>query len=91
MNAIGVSSWIWLSPFNDADAPSLVARAREAGADLLEVAVEQVDLVSAPALREALEGNSIGLSICGAFGPDRDLANEESRVRGAALASEVLQ
>lgn len=24
MNPVGVSSWIWLSPFTDADAPSLV-------------------------------------------------------------------
>lgn len=24
MNPVGVSSWIWLSPFTDADAPALV-------------------------------------------------------------------
>ena len=85
MNPIGVSSWIWLSPFTDADAPSLVARAQEAGADVLEVAVEQVELVSAPGLRAAVRGKAMGLSICGAFGPARDLANEEARVRQGAL------
>jgi hypothetical protein len=69
MNPIGVSSWVWLSPFTDADAPSLVARAREAGAEVLEVAVEQTELVGAPALRAAAEGNEMGLSICGASGP----------------------
>jgi D-psicose/D-tagatose/L-ribulose 3-epimerase len=61
MNAIGVSSWIWLSPFTDEDAPSLVARAQEAGAEVLEVAVEQVELVSPEARREERERAVEGL------------------------------
>ena len=85
MNPIGVSSWIWLSPFTDADAPSLVARAHEAGAEVLEVAVEQVQLVTAPGLLASVKGTAMGISICGAFGRARDLSNEDGRVRDAAL------
>ncbi len=85
MNPIGVSSWIWLSPFTDGDAPSLVARAQEAGADVLEVAVEEIGLVSGRGLRDAVQGKAMGLSICGAFGPARDLSNEDGSVREAAL------
>ncbi len=61
MNPIGVSSWIWLSPFTDEDALPTVTRAKEAGADVLEVAVEQVDLVSAPGLLAAVQGRAMGL------------------------------
>ena len=85
MNPIGVSSWVWLSPFTDADAPSLVARAHEAGANVFEVAVEDVPSVSAPALLAAVKGNGMAISVCGAFGPSRDIASEDSAVRRTAL------
>ena len=86
MNPIGVSSWIWLSPFTDEDALPTVTRAKEAGADVLEVAVEQVDLVSAPGLLAAVQGRAMGLSICGAFGPARDLSSDDPLVRESALS-----
>ncbi|HTW09888.1 MAG TPA: sugar phosphate isomerase/epimerase family protein [Acidimicrobiales bacterium] len=64
--------------------PAVIA-AYEAGADVLEVAVEQTELVSARGLRAAVQDNAIGLSICGASGPSRDLSSEDGRTRDAAL------
>ena len=39
MNRLGASTWIWTSPFSDAEL-GLVARAKEFGFDVLELAVE---------------------------------------------------
>jgi len=52
---------------------------------VLEVCVEDPSLVSPDALRAAGEEAGIAYSICGAFGPDRDLAHEDPERRRNAL------
>jgi D-psicose/D-tagatose/L-ribulose 3-epimerase len=84
MNPIGVSTWIWTSPFTDEDA-ALAGHVRELGADVLELAVEDTGRVSADALLAAAEGTAVAFSICGAFGPERDLSHEDPRYRRLGL------
>jgi D-psicose/D-tagatose/L-ribulose 3-epimerase len=80
MSAIGVSTWLWVSPFADEDA-WLIERVKELGFDVLEVAVEDPDLVSAERLRESGEKARIQFSVCGAFGPERDCSSEDPACR----------
>lgn len=80
MNQLGASTWIWTSPFTDAEL-GLVARVKALGFDLLELAIEDTQRVSADAVREAGEREGIGFTVCGAFGPDRDLSHEDPAVR----------
>ncbi len=84
MNPIGVSTWIWASPLTDGDA-SLVGHVRELGADVLELAVEDTSKLSAEAMLATAEGTGIAFSVCGAFGPDRDLSHEDPRYRRLGL------
>jgi len=84
MNPIGVCTWIWVSPFTDEDA-GLARHAKEIGADVLELCIEDPGRVSADAVLAAAEGTGIAFSICGAFGPDRDLSHEDPRYRRLGL------
>ena len=84
MNAIGASTWIWTSPFSDAST-ELIGRAKELGFDLLEIAVEDPGLITAEVVREAGEQAGVGFTVCGAFGPDRDLSHEDPHVRETGM------
>ena len=84
MNPIGVSTWIWVSPFTNDDAAVLASRARYIGADLLEIAVEDIEAVTADELRLVGEQTGISFSVCGAFGEARDLSHEDEHSRRMA-------
>jgi D-psicose/D-tagatose/L-ribulose 3-epimerase len=84
MNQLGASTWIWTSPFTDAEL-GLVGRAKDLGFDVLELAIEDTDRVTAEAVHEAGERHGVGFSVCGAFGPDRDLSHDDPAVRRAGI------
>ena len=84
MNRVGASTWIWTSPFSDAEI-GLVARAKEFGFDLLELAVEDPGLISADVVREAGAREGMSFTVCGAFGPDRDLSHDDPSVRRTGI------
>jgi D-psicose/D-tagatose/L-ribulose 3-epimerase len=82
-NPLGACTWLWAAAFGDNDA-GLAARAAGLGFDLLEVCVETTDGLSAEALVAAGEAAGIGFTVCGAFGPERDLAHADPGPRRAA-------
>jgi D-psicose/D-tagatose/L-ribulose 3-epimerase len=84
MNRLGASTWIWTSPFSDAEL-ELVDRAKELGFDLLELAVEDPGLITGALVREAGARSGIGFTVGGAFGPDRDLSHEDAEVRRTGI------
>ncbi len=84
MNPIGVCTWIWVSPYSDADAV-LAARAKNLGAGVLEICVEDTSNVTAEALLATDAAAGLEFSVCGAFGPDRDVSHEDPAVRTAGL------
>ncbi len=84
MNRIGVCTWIWVSPFTDAEA-HVVGHAREIGADVLELCIETTSNVTAEAVAAAAEGTDLQFSVCGAFGPDRDLSHEDPAIRANGM------
>ena len=82
---LGACTWLWTAGFGDADAAPLAGRAAGLGFDLLEVCVESTGGITAEALGDAGEQAGIGFTVCGAFGPDRDLASPDPGPRTAAL------
>jgi len=82
----GANTFIWESPFDTSRHLSLVDHVRSLGFDLLEVAVEDPALVDVGALKAAAAHAGLKLIICGAFGPDRDLANADPTPRANAAA-----
>jgi D-psicose/D-tagatose/L-ribulose 3-epimerase len=64
----------------------LAERVRRLGFDVLEVCIEDPDLVTSGALAAARERTGVMFSVCGAFGPDRDLAHADAGPRENAAA-----
>ena len=80
----GASTFIWESPFGD-DKMYLAKHVADLGFDILEVCIEDPTRVSASTIRQAAEEAGVGISVCGAFGPDRDVSHEDSERRQMAL------
>ncbi|WP_382308012.1 sugar phosphate isomerase/epimerase family protein [Herbiconiux sp. UC225_62] len=77
----GISSFLLASPFRDDDVDEQFTYAREAGFDVFEVCVEDPAVLSADALNRAASRTGLEVSVCGAFGPDRDISHEDAAVR----------
>ncbi|HZJ09977.1 MAG TPA: sugar phosphate isomerase/epimerase family protein [Trueperaceae bacterium] len=82
----GANTFIWRSPFTTASDLDLVGHAAELGAEVLEVAVEELDLVDGAALRAELDRHGIGAAVCGAFGPGRDVGSADRAVAESTKA-----
>lgn len=77
----GANTFIWESPFSTEKHLYLLDKARQMGFDLLEVAVEDPTLVNVAALRQAAQAAGMGIIVCGAFGPDRNLSSADESIR----------
>jgi len=55
--------------------------AKEVGFDVFEVCIEDPALISAEALIEASERTGLAVSVCGAFGPERDVSHDDAAAR----------
>jgi D-psicose/D-tagatose/L-ribulose 3-epimerase len=76
----GISSFVLASPFTDGDVDQF-DRAKAMGFDLLEVCIEDPSRLTPDALIAASERTGLPISICGAFGPDRDVSHEDASMR----------
>lgn len=80
----GVNTFVWESPFSTDLHLGLFDKARSFGCEVLEIAVEAPELVDVKALRRAAADSGLGLLICGAFGPDRNLSSADRAIRANA-------
>lgn len=81
----GVSTWLWVSPFSTRLADELFGKVAKIGFDVVEIAVDDPALIDVNAIRAALKRYGLKASICGAFGPSRDLTNASTDVQQNAL------
>ena len=83
---IGVSTWIWYSPLNDARLSELAPRVRACGFDAIELPVETLidwDPVRAAVLLADL---GLGATTCAVMSGERDLTTADSAVTSATQA-----
>ncbi len=76
----GVNTWCWVSPFTTSEADALFPKIKSMGFDLVELPIEDPSHYDASAVRLKLEANGLGATLCGAFGPNRDLASDDPAV-----------
>ena len=81
----GASTFIWVSPFSN-EALDLVDRVKEFGFDLIEICIEDPSTIDPSAIRARAERVGVDVTICGAFGLDRDLSSEDEFVRKTGLS-----
>lgn len=79
------STWLWISPFRSEDAEPLFAKLSQMGFDAVEIAVEDPQLIDPVVVKSALEKHGLQAIVCGAFGPSRDLTNEDPSVHQACF------
>jgi D-psicose/D-tagatose/L-ribulose 3-epimerase len=75
MNAIGVNTWVWVSPATEAAITEIAPRAKAMGFALLELGVEQPGDWDPARVAEILAAHDLGASVCAAMGPGRDLTD----------------
>src|SRR5688500_20404577 len=81
----GVSTWLWTSPFETASVEELCSKIAEMGFDAVEIAVEDPSLIDAEKVKKGLDKYRLKVVVCGAFGPTRDLTNEDPAVHNTCF------
>lgn len=85
-NPIGVSTWLWTSPLDDAGLRRLVPLVAGWGFDIIELPIEQPDDWD-PGLAAALVAEAgLGTTTCAVMTPDRDLTTDDAAVTSATQA-----
>lgn len=77
---IGVNTWVWTAPFGTKDF-GLVPKIKSMGFEIIEVAAEDLSLIDAALLRKTVEEHGLSITICGAFGPSRDVSSDDPAIR----------
>ncbi|MFC7615641.1 sugar phosphate isomerase/epimerase family protein [Actinokineospora soli] len=73
MRRIGVNTWVWASPLDDATLAALAARVAAWGFDLLELPVENTGDWDPARAAKVLGEHGIGASVCLVMPPGREL------------------
>ncbi len=82
----GVSTWLWTSPFTTESVEELFPKIAQMGFDVVEIAVEDPSLIDVKKVKKALELYGLRASVCGAFGPARDLTHADASVHENCLS-----
>ena len=80
----GASTFIWVSPFSSRTL-GLCRKISEMGFDIIEICIENPATIDVAQIKEALKENRLGVTVCGAFGPDRDASSEDESIRTNAV------
>lgn len=72
----GVSTWLWQSPFST-ESISLFPKIKKMGYDVVEIPVEDPGLIDGKIVKKALEDNGLKPTVCGVFGPTKDLTADD--------------
>lgn len=72
----GINTFVWVSPCTTADVKELAPLVKRMGFDILEIACENPALLDISEIKRVLADHQLEGIICGAFGPDRDLASQ---------------
>jgi D-psicose/D-tagatose/L-ribulose 3-epimerase len=81
MAQIGVNAWVWSSPVNTDEFGRLAPRISKMGFDLIEFGIEGTGDLDYSRAAEIARANGLGVSVCAAMGPDRDLIHSDESIR----------
>lgn len=82
---LGVSTWLWTSPFRTENAASLFEKIAGLGYEVVEIAVEDPTLIDSEKIYKELKKNGLQAIVCGAFGPSRDLTSDDEDLQKNGL------
>lgn len=82
----GVTTWLWTSPFTTKSIHQLFPKIAEMGFDAVEIAVEDPGDIDANAVKNGLKEYGLQPVVCAAFGPSRDLTNDDPAIHENCFA-----
>jgi D-psicose/D-tagatose/L-ribulose 3-epimerase len=80
----GISSFVLASPFTNQDGMQF-DYVKEMSFDLIEVCIEDPAQLSTAFLLSEQERTGLPISVCGAFGPDRDVSHDDPGMRQVGI------
>ncbi|MDQ8188913.1 sugar phosphate isomerase/epimerase family protein [Roseibacillus persicicus] len=80
----GTSTWLWTSPFSN-ESLGLFRTIKELGFDCVELPIEDLAIVDGEKVKAVLDDEGLEATVCGAFGPGRDLSSDDPAVVAATL------
>jgi D-psicose/D-tagatose/L-ribulose 3-epimerase len=78
---IGVNAWVWASPVNTEEFGKLAQKVKQMGFDLIEFGIESTSDLDYSRAAAIARDNGLGVSVCAAMGPDRDLIHPDQAIR----------
>jgi D-psicose/D-tagatose/L-ribulose 3-epimerase len=80
----GINAWLWVSPFTTNEI-HLIKKAADLGFDWFEFGIEGTDQIDYAKVGEALKVHNLGVSVCAAMGPDRDLTIDDDATNRSGI------
>jgi len=80
----GVNCWVWSSPVTSDELAQLAPKIKQMGFDWIEIPIEGTQDLDYAKGAQIVKDNGLGVSVCAAMGPDRDLLLAETEQNGIA-------
>lgn len=81
----GVNTWVWVSPTTADKLKELAPKVKSMGFDWIEVGIESTEDLDYSAGAAIIKDNELGISVCAAMGPDRDLIHEDEAIQKSGV------
>lgn len=82
----GVNAWVWVSPLTTDELAKLAPQVKQMGFDWIEVPIESIDDLNYGEGAKIIADNGLGVSVCAAMGPDRDLIHSDPAIQQNGIA-----
>ena len=83
---LGVNAWVWTSPVNTEEFGKLAPKVKQMGFDLIEFGIESTSDLDYARAATIARDNGLGVSVCAAMGPDRDLIHADGSIRDNGMS-----
>ena len=83
---LGVNAWVWTSPVNTEEFGKLAPKVKQMGFDLIEFGIEGTSDLDYARAATIARDNGLGVSVCAAMGPDRDLIHTDGSIRDNGMS-----
>lgn len=77
----GVNTWVWVAPLTTEELADLAPRVKAMGFDWIEVPLEDTRAIDYQKAKEIIDEQGLGVSVCAAMGPDRDLIHPDKAIQ----------
>lgn len=77
----GVNAWVWISPATTDELLQLAPKVKGMGFDWIEFGIEGTGDADYAKLAPVFKDLGLGVSVCAAMGPDRDLVHEDVAIQ----------